>query len=265
MGWQQHFVNLVTVTDSAIAGGLIRPLILVMPNSYTRFQGSMYSNSVTTGYWEEFVARDLVEYVDAHYCTIPERASRGLTGHSMGGYGAMRIGMKHPDVFASVYAMSPCCLGPRVTAGPNVAGTASRLEAVTTMQAFEQLDFGMRAMMASLAAWAPNPQNPPFFIDLPTKNGELQQDVLARLAANAPLAFIDQYIPNFRRLKAFGIDSGDQDRGIAPTVTEVHRILEQYGVAHEYGIYPGNHINNVHARIRTTMLPFFAMHLSFDH
>ena len=73
----------------------------------------MYSSSVTTGDFERFVARDVVAYIDAHYRTIPERASRGLVGHSMGGYGATRIGMKHADVFGSLYIMSPCCLSPR--------------------------------------------------------------------------------------------------------------------------------------------------------
>ncbi|NJD10303.1 MAG: esterase [Gemmatimonadetes bacterium] len=264
MGWQPHFVNLVTVIDSAIASGALPPLIVVMPNAYTRFQGSMYSNSVTTGYWEEFVAGDLVAYVDAHYRTIEDRTSRGLMGHSMGGYGATRGRMKHPHVFGSVYAMSPRCRTARgAPATPEALAALQRYEAITSMEAFEQADFGTRAQIASAAAWAPNPNNPPFFLDLPTKNGELQPQVLARFAANAPLAFIDQYIPSLRRI-AFGIDSGDEDRGIAPTVTEVHRILDQYRVAHEYGIYPGNHINNVHARIRSTVLPFFARTLAIE-
>ena len=57
----------------------------------------MYSNSVTTGDWETFVAKDLVGYIDSHYRTLARRESRGLAGHSMGGYGTMRIGMKYPD------------------------------------------------------------------------------------------------------------------------------------------------------------------------
>ena len=66
----------------------------------------------TTGDFEKFIAHDVVAYIDAHYRTIPERTSRGLVGHSMGGYGASRIGMKHPDVFGSLYIMSPCCMSP---------------------------------------------------------------------------------------------------------------------------------------------------------
>ncbi|MGF2030440.1 alpha/beta hydrolase-fold protein, partial [Lactococcus lactis] len=85
-------------------------MIVVLPDSKTGYNGSLYSSSVTTGDFENFIARDLVDYVDAHYRTIPHRSSRGLVGHSMGGYGATRIGLKHPDVFGSLYIMSPCCL-----------------------------------------------------------------------------------------------------------------------------------------------------------
>lgn len=66
--------------------------------------------------WVE-ISHDVVAYIDAHYRTIPDRMSRGLAGHSMGGYGASRIGMKHPDVFGSLYIMSPCCMSAR-PAGP---------------------------------------------------------------------------------------------------------------------------------------------------
>ena len=85
-------------------------MIVVMPNAYSKYGGSMYSSSVTTGDWEMYIAEDLVAYMDSHYRTIPERGSRGLAGHSMGGYGAVRIGMKRPDVFSSLYIMSACCL-----------------------------------------------------------------------------------------------------------------------------------------------------------
>ena len=44
-----------------------------MPNAYTLHKGSMYSNSVTTGDWETYVAVDLVAYIDSHYRTIPNR------------------------------------------------------------------------------------------------------------------------------------------------------------------------------------------------
>ena len=103
-------VDLPAAMDKLLARGEAKPMIVVMPNAYSKYAGSMYSSSVTTGDWESFIAEDLVAYIDSHYRTIPERLSRGLAGHSMGGYGAIRIGMKRPDVFSSLYIMSACCL-----------------------------------------------------------------------------------------------------------------------------------------------------------
>jgi enterochelin esterase-like enzyme len=104
-----HEIHVPQTIEGAFAQGA-KEMIIVLPDSKTLHNGSMYSSSVTTGDFEQFIARDLVGYIDAHYRTIPERQSRGLVGHSMGGYGATRIGMKHSDVFGSLYIMSPCCL-----------------------------------------------------------------------------------------------------------------------------------------------------------
>ena len=111
------FTNLAAVADKDIAAGTMKAMILVNPDAYTIHGGSMYSSSPTTGDWETFIAEDLVAYVDKNYRTIPDRMSRGLGGHSMGGYGAFRIGMKRPDVFSSLYPMSACCLIDQAIAG----------------------------------------------------------------------------------------------------------------------------------------------------
>src|SRR5580765_8334912 len=113
--WSKE-IHVPQTIEGAFAKGA-REMIVVIPDSKTVHNGSMYSSSVTTGDFENYIARDVVSYIDAHYRTIPHRNSRGLVGHSMGGYGASRIGMKYSDVFSSVYIMSPCCLSPR-QAGP---------------------------------------------------------------------------------------------------------------------------------------------------
>lgn len=116
--------------EGAFAHGA-REMIVVLPDSKTVHNGSMYSASVTTGDFQAFIARDVVAYLDAHYRTIPRRESRGLVGHSMGGYGAGRIGMKHSDVFGSLHIMSPCCMSAR-NAGPIDAATEEALVSIKT-------------------------------------------------------------------------------------------------------------------------------------
>src|SRR5438067_342378 len=157
--------RLATLPDSAdrlAQSGAAKEMIVVMPNAYTLHKGSMYSNSVTTGDWETYVAEDLVAYMDSHYRTIPNRLSRGLGGHSMGGYGAVRIGMKRPDVFSALYLMSSCCLNaqtnPRPEAMAPAAAIRTREEAV---EAAHGRGFGPSLNLALAAAWSPNPANPP--------------------------------------------------------------------------------------------------------
>jgi hypothetical protein len=103
-------------------------MIVVIPDAFTKYSGSMFSNSPTIGDWETFIARDLTEFIDKRYRTIASRDGRGLAGHSMGGYGTMRIGLKQPATFAALYAMSSCCLmnDPAARgAGPGTRGDAA--------------------------------------------------------------------------------------------------------------------------------------------
>jgi S-formylglutathione hydrolase FrmB len=83
--------------------------LVVMPNADNAMGGGFYVNSAAFGKWEDFVSQELVQYIDARYRTRPDRALRGLAGHSMGGFGALYLAQQHSDVFGAVYAMSPCC------------------------------------------------------------------------------------------------------------------------------------------------------------
>ena len=261
-GFKQHWMNLVPILDSVFAEGIAREMIVVTPNAYTRFQGSMYSNSATTGNWEDFVAKELVFYIDSHYRTIARAKSRGLSGHSMGGYGTMRIGEKNPAVFSSIYMLSPCCL----VSGTNTAQIPAsylRADSIKTYEEFEKTDFGTKALFASAAAWAPNPSNPPFYLDLPVKNGERQPLIEAKLAANRPMNTLDQYIFNLKKLRAIAFDAGTKDQAIAASIKVLDAELNKYGVKHEFEIYEGTHTDHVAERIEKKMLEFFSEHLSF--
>ena len=253
-------IHVPQTIEGAFAKGA-REMILVFPDSKTIHNGSMYSSSVTTGDFETFIARDLIRYIDAHYRTIPDRQSRGLAGHSMGGYGTARIGMKHPDMFGAIYMMSPCCLSARMAA-PIDPQAAAALEAVKSPADSASLPFMLRAQLATAAAWSPDPKNPPLYLDLPTKNGVAQPEVLARWAANAPLAFVDQYVGNLRQYRAIAIDVGDQD-GLKVDAGKLHEILDDYGIANSFQIYPGTHVSNVAFRVQDFVIPFFSQHLVF--
>lgn len=235
-------------------------VIVVLPDTQTLHGGSMYSSSVTIGDWEGFIADDLVRYVDAHYRTISNRTSRGLNGHSMGGYGATRIGMKRPDVFGALYIMSPCCLSAR---GAPPADVLLQLQKLKKTDDMSKLGFLHRATLAVAAAWSPNPLNPPFYLDLPPAEGSDSSAVLLRWAANAPLVMVDQYGFNLKRYKAIAMDVGDQDN-LRVDASALNTRMKQLGVATTFEIYHGDHGNAVGERFQTHVLPFFGKSLSFE-
>ncbi|MGH9838953.1 MAG: alpha/beta hydrolase [Blastocatellia bacterium] len=262
-GVVKHWINLPDVINKALSDGSTREMIVVMPNAFTRFKGSMYSSSITVGDWETFIAKELVGHIDSHYRTLARAESRGLAGHSMGGYGTMRLGMKSADVFSSIYALSPCCMEPG-RANPALKEMMKKLEAIKTDEEIKTQNFFGLAMLASAAAWSPNPKNPPLFLDLPFRDGEVVPEILARQHANATLAAIHQYIPNLKRLKAIGLDAGTKDIGISGATKALDQVLNDYGIARFYESYDGDHLNRIAERLQTKTLPFFSQHLSFE-
>jgi S-formylglutathione hydrolase FrmB len=248
-------LRIPAATDNAIAAGS-REVIVVMPDAFTRFGGSFYSNSPTIGDWESWIAKDLVAHIDGKYRTVAKREGRGLVGHSMGGYGTLRIGTKHPQVFAALYAMSSA-----------ISITAPGAEAVKTQHARMSADLKTEprsmsnGMQAQASAWAPNPQNPPFFFDLPfDAEGKAVPLIADKWTANSLLVTVDQSVPALKSFRGVMLDVGDQD-GLMAGNTQYSEALKRLGVPHTYEIYEGTHGNKVGARFISHVLPFFEKHL----
>ena len=262
--WTGRLATLPESADKLAAAGSLHEMIVVMPNAFSLHKGSMYSNLVTSGDWESYVARDLVAYVDGHYRSIPDRLSRGLAGHSMGGYGAVRIGMKRPDVFSSLYILSACCLGAQINPRPEAMAAS---EAIRTREEAEEAGrgrgFGPSTNLAFAAAWSPNPTKPPLYLDLPIQDGKVRPEIVAKWAANAPLAMIDQYIPSLNAYRAIAMDIGTKD-GLLASNKELDQAMTRFGVAHIYEEYDGDHTNRRAERIELNVLPFFSKNLSFE-
>ncbi|MEO5926246.1 MAG: alpha/beta fold hydrolase [Bryobacteraceae bacterium] len=247
-------LSVATAADAASA-----EMIIVVPDAFTIYDGSMFSNSPTTGDWETFVASDLVSYVDGHYRTIADRAARGLAGHSMGGYGTMRIGMKRSDAFGALYAMSSCCLYQNMTPGQPAAGKQAPPAANAKGK---QGGGGLgKAQQAQAAAWAPNPQNPPLFFDLPTKDGEVQPLVAAKWTANSPLLMVDQYVPSLKRYRAIYIEVGTRDPFLTLN-TQLSEALTRLGVQHKFQTYDGDHGSHIKPHFAESLLPYFTTNLT---
>lgn len=101
--------------DEMIATCEIEPMVVITPDCSNYFGGSFYTNSPEiltgsglsfSGRFEDFVTQDLIDYIGLNFNVDTTAASRGISGHAMGGYGAIRLAMNHPELYGSVSSMS---------------------------------------------------------------------------------------------------------------------------------------------------------------
>jgi len=274
-GGDYHFGEKIAPTiDRAFAAGLASEMIVVFLDGSNRLGGSFYADSLATGNFEQYVTEEIVSYVDRKYRTLPTPASRGLVGHSMGGNGALRLAMKHPEIYSVVYALNACCMmWADDFSLSNLAWNATL--AMRSMNDFKRAAFSSRAFMSIGASWSAN-QQPPFFADLPVTSvdGKLApvEQVAARWSAEMPVALVDPFQDNLHRLSGIGFEVGRQDPAHIITGAQLFsQALTRNGIVHQYLQYDGNHIDQyegdhkygVGERIATRVLPFLSEKLSF--
>ena len=258
-------LNVRISMDSLIKAGATREMIVVTPNARDFFDGSFYANSVVTGNWEDFIVRDLVGYMDRKYRTVRSRTGRGITGHSMGGFGALRVGMRHPEIFSAIYALSPCCM---TTAEFNDAWTqrAWRIAAgLTSRDEYTKAGFWPNLFYAQAAMHSPDKDHPPFFARLPyrlTGDSLVFDTTVARKWRETPLYMAPSYTRNLKRI-AIAFDAGDKDglRDIPPNVQRLDSMLTALGIPHTSEVYDGDHGNRIRERLESKAFPFFSRHL----
>ena len=84
----------------------IGEMIVVLPDCITKYGGSQFINSAATGKYEDYIIKELVPFIDNNFRTIPKANARGICGKSSGGYGAMVLSMRNPDVFGLMCSTS---------------------------------------------------------------------------------------------------------------------------------------------------------------
>jgi S-formylglutathione hydrolase len=255
-------LNVRISMDSLIRSGAVSEMIVVTPNARNAFDGSFYANSVTTGNWEDFIVRDLVSYMDRRYRTIRNRSGRGLSGHSMGGFGTLRIGMRHPETFSALYALSPCCLG-----RADSADAASSRAWKIALGLRERTEFATAGYIPNLiyaltGVYTPNPEKPPFFVDFPFRmegDSIVRDPEISGLWAATPLSMVPAHTANLKRVRiAFDAGTADGMRDIPLNVSRLDSLLTSLGVPHEAELYDGTHGSRIRSRLESKALPFFS-------
>ncbi len=259
--------------DRAIASGVIDKFIFVSVDMNTPLGCSWYVNSPVTGNWEDFMVQDLVPYIDANFRTLPTRDARAISGEFMGAYGAIRFGMRHPDVFGSVYALGPVGTG----TGLNVMYGRPNWDLLANAKSLDELEkggFWPNIFPTIFQAHLPDLDKPPLFIDLYAyKMGDqfvVDSEIAKRLHDNFLLeTMIPQYAGNLKSLRGFKLDwernDGNPDHVYANQAFT--RKLDEFGVPHEaeeYSSLWGHGVWSEDGRVYAEVLPFFQRHLVFE-
>lgn len=271
---QQSF-NVPPLLDALTGTGAVREMIVVAPSARNAYGGSFYANSAATGNWEDYVYRDLVTHVDANYRTLARASSRGVAGHSMGGYGALMLAMKHPEVFGAVYALSPCCVGLEGDLGETNPAWArasrftSREQVPRRPKSFEE--FFTVAFVALSAALSPDAGRAPLYVEMPfvERNGSIQRNeaVYAKWRSKMPLYLVDEYRQNLLGLRGIFLDYGQKEEftHIRSATSSLSKALAERGVPHVFEVYEGgDHVNKIRERLETRLFRFFSDRLDFS-
>jgi S-formylglutathione hydrolase len=275
----KDWVDIPEVMDKLIASQAIRDMMIIMPDTSNKLGGSFVTNSVTTGDREDFVVKDLVQFVDSKYRTVPRASDRGIAGHSSGGYGAIKLAMKHPDVFGAVYALSACCLewDDHWSASSSVWDKALTYKTMSDIRAAQKIveegdpkdpswviTFLSLGPIALSAAWSPNPTKAPFFGDWPVElhggTRVMIEKVRDALVANLLLPMLGQYRSNMAQLRGIAFEIGLQDwnQNLITQARDFDRALTQNGIRHEFEEFNGSHSDKTRERVETKALPFFS-------
>lgn len=213
--------------DRLIAEKKMREMIVVMPDCITKYGGSQFINSTATGKYEDYLIKELVPYIDLKYRTIPESRSRAVCGKSSGGYGAVILSMRNPDVFGLMCSTAgdmyfEYCYQPYFPKFiTNIENYGKGHKAIANFirkevnfrqpkpKYFHEIinDIGMAS------CYSPDPggfKTKGYNFEMPfdLETGELDKKVFDKWLRHDPVRLAESYVSNLKKLKLIYLDAG---------------------------------------------------------
>lgn len=204
-----------------INSGQIKPMIVVMPDCFTYYGGSQYLDSTALGQYETHLIKELVPHLKNKFRVETDKASWSIAGKSSGGYGSMVLAMRHPEIFG-IAACHSGDMGFEYCYLPDFPAAMIELEKSGGIPEFMKKFYGLKKkdgnnfltlnIVAMAAAYSPNPEKQPSFIDLPfdLKTGEILPAIWEKWLAWDPVRMIDAHQTALKTVKLF-IDCGLKD------------------------------------------------------
>ena len=244
-------VSLVRRCDQWIAEGC-PPFVAVFPDCMTTLGGSQYLDSPAIGNYSTHVMREIIPFVATHFSC---NGRVGLAGRSSGGYGALRLGMEHPDVVQAIACHAgdmgfQTAFWSEVTAALlplHRAGSAKKfIDSFWRKHRFSSQDFAAFNLLCMSAAYSPNVENQEFPADLPIdiSSGTVYPEVFERWLAHDPLVLIEDLAHQkaLRSMAFVFLDVGSSDEYLLQFgARKMVAKLKAHQIDHTYEEFDGGH------------------------
>ncbi|MFY9150786.1 MAG: alpha/beta hydrolase-fold protein [Prolixibacteraceae bacterium] len=221
---------------------LFKVIFIIPDGSCEPYKGSFYTNSVLYGNYEDYIVQDITEEVSEKYHTFKVREKWSIMGHSMGGFGAMKIALKYPEKFIGVSSLS----GPlNVTYFDDILPVIKSEHGTSAPYKFDYSGNVTKLVYSMAGAFTPNLDADPA-IDFPVDfSGNLKPDVLNRWENYNPINLIRDW--NGEPAMAIHTYCGEKDEFKLAVPNQMFAdTLEKYHLAHTYKQDPsGDHVNSL--------------------
>lgn len=240
--------------DRLIGAGVMGEVIVVAPDCFTRYGGSQYLDSPATGAYETHLCRELIPAVDARFRTISSRGGRGIGGKSSGGFGALVLAMRHPELFAAVAShagdgyfelslLRDVPTAVRALRRHNgIDGFLRHFDRVPTKKSD---DIATMMVLAASAAYAPDASSAHgFALPFDPETGEIVEAVWRRFKAWDPVDMVASHAQALRAMRLVYLDAGTRDEwGLDLAARVLASRMRALGIAVEHQEFDDGHMN----------------------
>jgi enterochelin esterase family protein len=245
--------NLAERMDQLIAENKIQPMLVVMPDCFTRYGGSQYINSTATGSYEDYLTREIVPFVDENFRTVKNKTSRAVMGKSSGGYGALVLAMRHADVFGLACSTSGdayfeyCYLPDFPKAFRTMKGDPKKLieKFWNEEEKKSKDDFAGLNIIGMSACYSPN-AGAEIGFDLPfdLETGAVRDRIWRQWLAHDPVNLVEKSVENLKSLNLLYIDAGTRDEFALDIGAKIlSRKLRDFNIPHVHEEFDDGHFN----------------------
>ena len=253
--WKAFDETLPQRVDRLVQSGAMGPVVLVMPDAFTRLGGNQYIDTPVLGNWATYLTQEMLPALEKAFRIRPGREHRGLFGKSSGGYAALVHGMRYAEHWGAIACHSGD-IGWEWGVRSGFPGLATRLqstkgdpaawlEALWNKSSISGSDFQPLMMLALCASYDPDP-SAPYGIRLPfdPHTCEVDEVAWARWCQHDPLVILEDPAAQaaLRTLSGVYIDCGNRDEyHLQYGARRFVRRLEELGIDHQWHSFKGTH------------------------